>query len=157
MMRALPFPHSDAASSVSQGARRLHPSLRSSPFWLRLRHGLAVGPLIRCSAPHPAGFVYVTRWHAFRSCVSLDADAALVFVADLRHSLGVTFTVEVEQETDERWIAEIPQISGAMSYGASRDEAVARVEALGLRVLAERIEQGESSPEIQQVFSVAAA
>jgi predicted RNase H-like HicB family nuclease len=69
----------------------------------------------------------------------------------------VTFTVEVEQETDGRWIAEIPQIPGAMSYGASRDEAVARVEALGLRVLAERIEQGESSPEIQQVFTVAAA
>jgi predicted RNase H-like HicB family nuclease len=75
----------------------------------------------------------------------------------LRHSPGVTFTVEVEQETDGRWIAEIPQIPGAMSYGASQDEAVARVEALGLRVLAERIEQGESSPEIQQVFSVAAA
>jgi hypothetical protein len=43
-----------------------------------------------------------------------------------------------------------------MAYGSSRQEAVARVEALGLRVLAERIEQGESSPEIDQVFSVAA-
>ena len=69
----------------------------------------------------------------------------------------MTFTVEVEQETDGRWIAEIPQIPGTMSYGASQDEAVARVEALALRVLAERIEQGENSPEIQQVFSVAVA
>ena len=69
----------------------------------------------------------------------------------------MTFAVEVEQETDGRWIAEIPQIPGAMSYGTSRDEAVARVEALALRVLAERIEQGEKSPELQQVFSVAAA
>jgi len=69
----------------------------------------------------------------------------------------VKFTVEIEQETDGRWIAEIPQIPGAMSYGASREEAVARVEALGLRVLAERIEQGEISPEIEQVFSVATA
>jgi predicted RNase H-like HicB family nuclease len=69
----------------------------------------------------------------------------------------VTFTVETEQETDGRWIAEIAQIPGAMAYGATRDEAIARVEALGLRVLAERIEQGESSPEIQQVFTVAAA
>ena len=69
----------------------------------------------------------------------------------------MTFTVEVEQETDGRWIAEIPQIPGAMSYGTSRDETIARVEALGLRVLAERIEQGESSPEVDQVFSVAAA
>lgn len=69
----------------------------------------------------------------------------------------MTFTVETEQESDGRWIAEISQIPGAMSYGATRDEAVARVEALGLRVLAERIEQGESSPEISQVFTVAAA
>jgi predicted RNase H-like HicB family nuclease len=69
----------------------------------------------------------------------------------------VTFTVETERETDGRWIAEIPQIPGAMAYGETRDEAVARVEALGLRVLAERIEKGETSPELQQVFSVAAA
>jgi predicted RNase H-like HicB family nuclease len=71
--------------------------------------------------------------------------------------ISVTFTVETEQENDGRWIAEIAQIPGAMAYGASRDEAIARVEALGLRVLAERIEQGETSPEIQQVFTVAAA
>ena len=69
----------------------------------------------------------------------------------------MTFTVETEQEADGRWIAEVPQIPGAMSYGSTREEAVARVEALGLRVLAERIEQGESSPEIQQVFTVAVA
>ena len=75
----------------------------------------------------------------------------------LRHNRIVKFTVETEQETDGRWIAEVPQIPGAMAYGISRQEAVARVEALGLRVLAERIEQGESSPEIDQVFSVAAA
>jgi predicted RNase H-like HicB family nuclease len=58
--------------------------------------------------------------------------------------LAVTFTVETEQESDGRWIAEVPQIPGAMSYGSTREEAVARVEALGLRVLAERIEQGEA-------------
>jgi predicted RNase H-like HicB family nuclease len=69
----------------------------------------------------------------------------------------VTFTVETEQETDGRWIAEIAQIPGAMAYGATRDEAIARVEALGLRVLAERIEQGEISPELDKVFTVAAA
>ena len=68
----------------------------------------------------------------------------------------MTFTVETEQETDGRWIAEIAQIPGAMAYGATRDEAIARVEALGLRVLAEQIEQGETSPEIEKVFTVAA-
>jgi hypothetical protein len=46
----------------------------------------------------------------------------------------VTFTVETEQETDGRWIAEIAQIPGAMAYGSTRDEAVGRVETLGLRV-----------------------
>ena len=68
----------------------------------------------------------------------------------------MTFTVETEQETDGRWIAEIAQIPGALAYGSTRDEAIARVEALGLRVLAERIEQGETSPEMEKVFTVAA-
>jgi predicted RNase H-like HicB family nuclease len=68
----------------------------------------------------------------------------------------VTFTVEIEQETDGRWIAEITQIPGALAYGSTRGEAIARVEALSLRVLAERIEQGETSPEIEKVFTVAA-
>ena len=68
----------------------------------------------------------------------------------------MTFTVEIEQEKDGRWIAEIPQIPGAMVYGHTREEAVSRVEALALRVLAERIEHGETSPVIKKVFSVAA-
>jgi predicted RNase H-like HicB family nuclease len=51
----------------------------------------------------------------------------------------VTFRIEIEQEEDGRWIAEIPEIPGAMVYGASREDAVSRVEALALRVLAERI------------------
>ena len=50
----------------------------------------------------------------------------------------MTFAVEIEQEKDGRWIAEIPQIPGAMVYGQTREQAVSRVEALALRVLAER-------------------
>jgi predicted RNase H-like HicB family nuclease len=69
----------------------------------------------------------------------------------------MTFAVEIEQEKDGRWIAEIPEIPGAMVYGQTREEAVSRVEALALRVLAEHIEHGESSPLIEKVFSVAAA
>jgi len=69
----------------------------------------------------------------------------------------MTLTIEIEQEDDGRWIAEIPQIPGAMAYGRTREEPVSRVEALALRVLAERIEHGETSPLIEQVFSVAAA
>ena len=67
------------------------------------------------------------------------------------------FAVEIEKEKDGRWIAEIPQIPGAMTYGRTRAQAVSRVEALALRVLAERIEHGETSPLIEKVFSVAAA
>ncbi len=69
----------------------------------------------------------------------------------------MTFTIEVEQENDGRWIAEIPQIPGAMVYGRTREEAVSRVEALTLRILADRIEHGETSPLVEKVFSVAAA
>jgi predicted RNase H-like HicB family nuclease len=66
------------------------------------------------------------------------------------------FAVEIEKEKDGRWIAEIPQIPGAMAYGCTRAQAVSRVEALALRVLAKRIEHGETSPLIEKVFSVAA-
>lgn len=64
--------------------------------------------------------------------------------------------VEVEREEDGRWIAEVPAIPGALAYGASRQEAVAKVEALALRALADRIEHGEETPEISRVFTVAA-
>ncbi|HEY6155109.1 MAG TPA: type II toxin-antitoxin system HicB family antitoxin [Candidatus Udaeobacter sp.] len=63
----------------------------------------------------------------------------LVYRVVLRHCPDVTFTVETEQENDGRWIAEVAQIPGAMAYGSTREEAVARVQALGLRVLAERL------------------
>lgn len=65
------------------------------------------------------------------------------------------FLVEFEQEEDGRWIAEIPQLSGVMAYGSTRDEAVLRAEALAFRVLADRIDHGESFPEISGVFTVA--
>lgn len=64
--------------------------------------------------------------------------------------------VEVEREEDGRWIAEVTEIPGALSYGSTRDEAVSRVEALILRVLADRLEQGEPAPELANVFIVAA-
>ena len=64
--------------------------------------------------------------------------------------------VEVEREDDGRWIAEVPAIPGAMAYGASKAEAVAKVEALVLRVLADKVEHGEEAPGLDRVFSVAA-
>ncbi len=70
--------------------------------------------------------------------------------------MGLAMKIELEQEEDGRWIAEVPDLSGAMTYGQSRDEAVARVKALVLRVLAERLEHGEIVPELTQVFEIAA-
>ncbi len=64
--------------------------------------------------------------------------------------------IEVEQEEDGRWLAEVPDISGAMTYGNSREEALARVKALALRVLADRLDHGETIPELTEVFEIAA-
>jgi predicted RNase H-like HicB family nuclease len=54
------------------------------------------------------------------------------------------FTVDVEREDDGRWIGEVPQLAGVLTYGASRDEAIAKAKALALRVLADRLEHGEA-------------
>jgi predicted RNase H-like HicB family nuclease len=63
--------------------------------------------------------------------------------------------IEVEEETDGRFIAEIPVLPGVMAYGRTRTEAIAKVEALALRVLADRVEHGEPVPELPQIFSAA--
>ena len=52
----------------------------------------------------------------------------------------MTFAIEFEMEDDGRWLAEIPELPGVMAYGGTQAEARARVEALALRVLADRIE-----------------
>jgi len=56
-------------------------------------------------------------------------------------------TIEIEREDDERWLAEVPQLPGVMVYGETRDDAIRRVQVLALRVLADRLEHGESVPE----------
>jgi predicted RNase H-like HicB family nuclease len=50
----------------------------------------------------------------------------------------MAFKIEIDREEDGRWIAEIPNLPGVMAYGKNRNEAIARVEALALRVLADR-------------------
>jgi len=66
------------------------------------------------------------------------------------------FNVEIEREDDGRWIAEVVDLPGAMAYGQTREEAVSRAEALALRILADRLENGESLPTLENVFSVPA-
>ena len=55
----------------------------------------------------------------------------------------MNFTLECEREDDGRWLAEVLELPGALAYGSSANEAMARAEILALRVLAERLEHGE--------------
>jgi predicted RNase H-like HicB family nuclease len=63
--------------------------------------------------------------------------------------------IEVEQENDGRWIAEVVELPGVLAYGATVAEARCRVEALALRVIADRIDHGERVPELDALFSLA--
>ena len=63
-----------------------------------------------------------------------------------RRTLCMDLSIETELEEDGRWIAEVPQLPGVLAYGATAEEAAAKAEVLALRVLAERLEQGESKP-----------
>src|SRR5713226_6468892 len=72
------------------------------------------------------------------------------------YSTSVIFSIEIEREDDGRWLAEVPALAGVMCYGADRDEAVARVQALALRVIAERLEHRETPAEFLNVTFQAA-
>lgn len=64
--------------------------------------------------------------------------------------------IDLEKEDDGRWIAEVPDLQGVMAYGATRQDAIAKVEALALRIIADRIDHGESIPELDEMFAVPA-
>lgn len=66
------------------------------------------------------------------------------------------FRIEIEQETDGRWLAEVEALPGVASYGTTKTDAFAKVQALALRVLAERLEHGEAVPELLDVSFQAA-
>jgi predicted RNase H-like HicB family nuclease len=64
--------------------------------------------------------------------------------------------VEIDRETDGRWIGEVPALPGVLAYGQTRQEAVDGAEALALRVMADRIEHGEPLPaEARELFIAA--
>jgi len=58
----------------------------------------------------------------------------------------VKYNIEIEREADGRWIADIVDLPGVMAYGETREQAIGSVEALALRVVADRIEHGEVLP-----------
>jgi predicted RNase H-like HicB family nuclease len=55
-------------------------------------------------------------------------------------------TIELDRETDGRWIGEVPELPGVLAYGTTADEARAKVIVLAFRVIADRIEHGEEVP-----------
>ncbi|MBK8726208.1 MAG: type II toxin-antitoxin system HicB family antitoxin [Holophagaceae bacterium] len=56
----------------------------------------------------------------------------------------MNFTIQNEQEDDGRWLAEVPELPGVMAYGSTAEEAMSKAEVLALRVIADRLEHGES-------------
>ncbi len=103
---------------------------------------------------------WLTDWCSAPSAVTIPS-ACVGSIALLDSQPGwyidlVTFTIEIEREDDGRWLAEVPALSGVMAYGQDRDEAVARVQALALRVIAERLEHREAPAEFVNVTFQAA-
>jgi predicted RNase H-like HicB family nuclease len=68
----------------------------------------------------------------------------------------MNFRVEIEQEEDGRWIAEVVDLPGVLAYGSTAKEAQAKVQALALRVVADRLEHGEAGPELVSISFAAA-
>jgi len=68
----------------------------------------------------------------------------------------ITFKVEVEQEEDGRWLAEVLELPGVLAYGQSHEAALSKVQALALRVVAERLEHGEAGPQLLSISFAAA-
>lgn len=66
------------------------------------------------------------------------------------------FRLEIEKEEDGRWLAEVVDLPGVLAYGNSPDEAKAKVQALALRVVADRLEHGEAGPDLVSISFAAA-
>jgi predicted RNase H-like HicB family nuclease len=70
--------------------------------------------------------------------------------------VSVVFRIELEREVDGRWIAEVVELPGALAYGATQDEAIARAQALALRVVADQLEHDEAGREYLNISFAAA-
>lgn len=72
------------------------------------------------------------------------------------NSRMITLSVELEQEDDGRWIAEITELPGVLAYGENPGDARAKAQALALRVFADRLEHGEAGPDLLSISFKAA-
>jgi predicted RNase H-like HicB family nuclease len=80
----------------------------------------------------------------------------LELVVSWDSEVTLTFKVEIEQEEDGRWIAEVVDLPGVLAYGQTPEEARAKVQALALRVVADRLEHGEAGSELLNISFAAA-
>jgi predicted RNase H-like HicB family nuclease len=68
----------------------------------------------------------------------------------------MNFRIEIEQEEDGRWIPEVIDLAGVLAYGITATEAKAKTQALALRVVADRLEHGETNPDLMTITFAAA-
>jgi predicted RNase H-like HicB family nuclease len=71
--------------------------------------------------------------------------------------IEMNLSIEHEREEDGRWLAEVPELPGVLAYRVSAEEAMAKVEVLALRVIADRLEHGEARPMSIHISLAAAA
>ena len=79
------------------------------------------------------------------------AGTVVVYLLPGGHERLITFKVEVEQEADGRWLAEVVELPGVLVYGETEQAALSKVQALALRVIAERLEHGEAGPDLLSI------
>jgi len=70
--------------------------------------------------------------------------------------VSVVFRIELEREDDGRWIAEVVELPGVLAYGATQEEAIAHVQAIALRVVADQLEHDEAGREYLNISFAAA-
>jgi predicted RNase H-like HicB family nuclease len=70
--------------------------------------------------------------------------------------VSAIYPIELEQETDGRWLAEVVELPGAIAYASTQRGAIAWVQALALRVIADRLDHAEAGSELVSIAFVAA-
>jgi predicted RNase H-like HicB family nuclease len=79
-----------------------------------------------------------------------------VYTVVLKRGDAMNFTIECEQETDGRWLAEVIELPGVLAYGQTSTEAAAKAQALALRVVADRLEHDEAAHDLVTISFEAA-
>ena len=86
--------------------------------------------------------------------ISIEAVDIISFRSTYHNNMN--YTIEIEQEDDGRIIAEVIELPGVLAYGKTKEEAIAKAQALALYVIADRLENGETSLELLNLSFVAA-